>query len=166
MARSRRIIFPGCIQHVMNRGIRKSDIFKDPDDYQVFMALMGEMRKRFGIKILAWCLMTNHFHILIASDTARIAEAMKYLEGTYAAYFNHKYGYKGHLFEDRYTAVTAPTTGYLLEVSRYIHLNPGKAGLVNNPLHYLYSSYRDYVPPEKPRELKAAKELKERQPCK
>ena len=145
MARKRRIWYPGAIYHVMNRGNRRVEIFKDRSDYIHFLEIIGTVSKKYAFTIHSLCLMTNHFHMAIEKKDTELWKIMQKILGSYAEDFNHRYGFNGHLFEGRYTSSLIEDERYFLEVSRYIHLNPVKARMVRDPVSYDYSSYRLFV---------------------
>ena len=134
-----------CRIHVMARGIRKMAIFKADEDYLIFMKILKCVQEKTPFELHAYCLMTNHFHLLLWCKTDPIWVIMRRLMTNYAIYFNRKYGYCGHLFESRYKSSVVKDDLYFLEASRYIHLNPVKAAMVNGPLDYHYSSYHSYM---------------------
>lgn len=138
----------GCFMHVMNRGVRRLPLFSEPKDYEVFISYMDEMQEKYACEILAWCLMTNHFHILMKTGDIPVGDIMRFLQMHYAQYYNRRYDCTGHLFETRYTSKFVDSDNYLLTASRYIHLNPVKAHLAGRPQDYPYSSYSDYMPIE------------------
>lgn len=129
----------------MARGIRRFPIFKRDEDYQIFMMIMKEIQAKKEFTLHCYCLMTNHFHIQVSTKDIEVWKLMQPLLNSYAKYFNKTYGYTGHLFENRYTSRLIENPIYFLEVSRYIHLNPVKAGMVRGPSDYEYSSYRTYI---------------------
>ena len=129
----------------MERGIRRGAIYEDEGDYQVFLAIMKSAQEKYGCTLHAYCLMTNHFHLLIETDEVTVSKFMKQLASCYAIFFNRKYGYKGHLFEGRYKSCLVQDDAYFLQTSRYIHLNPAKAGMVAHPEDYQWSSYRTMI---------------------
>lgn len=145
MPRKNRIWYPGAIYHVMSRGNRRSEIFLKDNDYELFLMYLKMIRDKLGFKIHSICLMTNHFHILIETETVELSKIMQKLLSMYAEEFNYIHGFTGHLFEGRYTAKLIEDERYFLEVSRYIHLNPVKANMVREPLDYDYSSYGMFV---------------------
>ena len=145
MARKKRIWYPGAIYHVMSRGNRREEIFKDHLDYLDFLEYAGIIKDKYHFHIHALCLMTNHFHMAIETQDTEIWKIMQKILSVYAESYNHRYNYSGHLFQGRYTACLIEDERYLLEVSRYIHLNPVKAAMVRNPLKYEYSSYNLFV---------------------
>lgn len=145
MPKKKRVWYPGAIYHVMNRGNRRSDIFKDEEDYQVFITILNEAKSRYDYIIYSYCLMTNHVHIQIETKDIDIGKIMRFINLTYTKYFNNKYNFIGHLFQGRYRAELIENNAYNLQTSRYIHLNPVKATMVEKPSHYMWSSYRVYM---------------------
>jgi putative transposase len=142
MARPIRIEFAGAIYHVMARGNDKRVTFRDDHDFRTFQGCMAEVAHRFDLDILGYCLMTNHVHLLIRTPVGGLSNAMKWLFGVYTMKFNHRHKRVGHLFQGRYKALLVDKDSYLLEVSRYIHLNPCRAGIVEHPEEYPWSSMR------------------------
>ncbi len=133
--------------HVYNRGNRKKDIFIDNGDYFYFLKVLKEYRVKHHIRVVAYCLMPNHFHFLLQqkSDTS-VSEFMRYLCRDYAQFFNYKYKVEGRLFQGPFKAREVGTEEYLLLLTRYIHLNPIDIGVeVNNLDHYVWSSYPEYI---------------------
>lgn len=145
MARKRRIWFPGAIYHLMHRGVRRTAIFEEEMDYQVMLKLLKVSLEKYNCKLHAYCLMTNHIHLLLETNDMEIGKMMKYLSGCYASYVNQKYHYHGHVFEGRYKSCLVKEDSYFLQTSRYIHLNPVKAGMVKYPEEYRWSSYRTMI---------------------
>lgn len=145
MSREKRIWYPGASYHVMSRGIRRSAICKDQFDYEQFCMILKCTMEKVPFKLHSFCMMTNHLHMQITTMTTEIGIIMNRLLSSYAKNFNYRYGYTGHVFESRYTSCLIEDPIYFLEVSRYIHLNPVRAGMVRGPLDYPYSSYEDYV---------------------
>ena len=129
----------------MGRGNRHGVIYRDRDDYGLFLRLLKEVQNRYPFVLQAYCLMTNHFHLELTTVNDPIWKIMQPVMNHYARMFNQKYGYDGHLFDSRYTSCLIEDDRYFLEVSRYIHLNPVKATMVREPLSYEYSSYGLYV---------------------
>ncbi len=140
--RKKRVWFPGAIYHVMQRGIRKTDIFYDDEDYKIFLKLIQAGMEKWQCQLHAYCLMTNHYHALIETSEEEIGKFVKYVSQNYAMYFNRKYGYKGHVFEGRFVSGLVKQDSYFLQTSRYIHLNPVKAYMAKTPEQYPWSSYR------------------------
>lgn len=145
MARKNRIWYPGAIYHVMSRGNRRTILYRDSSDYIQFLDYIYETKKKYDFKIHSLCLMTNHFHMLIETIDVEPGKIMHSILHPYSMYYNLKYAFSGHLFEKRYTSCIVENEKYFLEVSRYIHLNPVKAAIVNHPLEYMYSSYCFFV---------------------
>lgn len=138
----------GTIYHVTTRGNRKEDIFSDKVDYNVYLKMIEENLKyysHFNYKLLEYCLMKNHVHLLIKTDTCPLGCFMRRLNSKYTLYYNRKYNYVGHLFQGRYYSEIIEDNSQLLEVSRYIHLNPVRAKICNNPKDYIWSSYKNYI---------------------
>ena len=145
MARKKREWYEGASYHIMARGNRKGKIFLDKDDYYIFLKILRRAQEKVPFDLHAYCLMTNHFHLELTTGDRPIGNLMQRLLQNYTKWFNAKYGLVGHLFGSRYTDCMIRDERYFLEVSRYIHLNPVKAGIVDNPLDYAFSSYRHYV---------------------
>lgn len=121
------------------------DIFSDDMDRQVFLEILRISLKRYRCILHAYCMMTNHIHILLETSDIEAGKFMKYVTGCYAMYFNGKYKYQGHLFAGRYKSCLVKDDRYFLQTSRYIHLNPVKAEMVDYPENYMWSSYRTMV---------------------
>lgn len=136
---------PGDTVHLVNRGVHKDPIFRDSDDCNYFLHLMSRMRKKGQCEIEAYVLLYNHFHILAKTGDVPLSKCLQNLQSPYARYFNTKYRLTGHLFEAKCYAGLIRTDSQLLVTSRYIHLNPVKAGLVTDPALYQYSSYPVYL---------------------
>ena len=150
MARKLRIQYPGAVYHVMNRGDRREAIFKDDQDYEGFLQALGEACQKALWQVHAYCLMPNHFHLVIETPQPTLVDGMKWLLGTYTSRFNRRHKEFGHLFSGRYKAlvVDGSGTGYLKTVCDYVHLNPLRAGLLEpaQPLEkFRWSSYPFYV---------------------
>ena len=131
MPRRPRLDISGALHHIMVRGIDRADIFRDDADRYGFLKKLGELIVISKSQIYAWTLMTNHVHILYKSGEKGISFVMRRLLTWYAIYFNHRYKRSGHLFENRYKSILCEEEQYLLELVRYIHLNPVRAGLVS-----------------------------------
>ncbi|MDY2628738.1 MAG: transposase [Lachnospiraceae bacterium] len=129
----------------MNRGIRRMDIFSDNMDRQVFLELLKISLHRHGCILHAYCLMTNHIHLLLETSDVKVGKFMQYVTCCYSMYFNEKYRYHGHLFEGRYKSCLVKDDRYFLQTSRYIHLNPVKAKITEYPENYVWSSYRTMI---------------------
>jgi putative transposase len=130
MPRKARLDVPGTLHHVMVRGIEGSNIFRDEEDRKAFIDRIRSLVKDCGTRILSWALMDNHIHLLIISGPSGLSTFMRRLLTGYAIGFNRKYRRFGHLFQNRYKSIICDLDPYLLELVRYIHLNPLRAGLV------------------------------------
>jgi putative transposase len=144
MSRPLRIEYPDAWYHIMNRGGRYKPIFEDKNDYSMFLELLREAIEIFNIKVTAFCLMQNHYHLLIQTPKANISRSMRHINGVYTQRFNNIHGYDGHLFRGRYKSILIDADSYLLKVMRYIHRNPITAGLTEN-LDYTWSSHKAYL---------------------
>ena len=138
MSRKLREWYKGACYHLMARGNRRSVLFKDDVDYRVFLMQLIEIREKYPFDLHAYCLMTNHFHLEIETHQDEIWKIMQKILSLYSSEFNHKYKYVGHVFQGRYASSLIEDDTYFLEVSRYIHLNPVKAGMVREALDYEY----------------------------
>lgn len=147
MSRPLRIEYAGAWYHVMNRGLARMDIFKTPKHFYKFCDLLEEASKIFSIQCHAYCLMSNHYHLLIHTPLGNLARAMRHINGVYTQRFNHDIKRDGPLFRGRYKAIIVEKDSYLSQVSRYIHLNPVAAKMVKRPEDYKWSSYRFYLNP-------------------
>lgn len=145
MGRAPRIWFPGACYHIVVRGNRRQDIFYEQADRLMYLDKLRRVRARSGFKLHAYVLMTNHVHMLMETGNVNIADIMRDINGFYTREFNNKYELVGHLFQGRYRSILVERDNYLLEVSRYIHLNPVRAKIVARPEDYPWSSYRGYV---------------------
>lgn len=145
MARPLRIEYPEAFYHVTSRGNERKDIFKSRKDREQFLLYLQSSVVRYGAVIHAYCLMTNHFHLLVETPHGNLSEIMRHINGAYTTYFNVKRKRAGHLFQGRYKAIVVEADAYALELSRYIHLNPVRAGMVSSPQDHEWSSYRSYA---------------------
>lgn len=152
MPRQLRIEYPGAIYHVMNRGDHREPIFNDDLDRQRFLLTLGQTCDKTGWQLHAFCLMPNHFHLVLETPQANLVAGMKWFLGTYTARFNRRHKLFGHLFSGRYKSliVDGSGNGYLHTVCDYVHLNPVRAKLMaaDRPLSdYPWSSYGEYLKP-------------------
>lgn len=145
MARNPRIDTTGVIFHVFARGNNREPIFLDPSDYQRFVTNLERFRKDLGFILLAYCLMPNHFHILLRTEKQPLSKILQVLLTAYTMYFNKKYDRVGHVFSGRFKSIAVDRETYLLEVVRYIHLNPVRSGIVVRSEEYPWSSYLKYL---------------------
>jgi len=141
MARPLRIEYAGALYHVTSRGDRREDIFFDDDDRAIWLSLFAQVCSRFNWRCHAWCLMDNHYHIVIETIEGNLSQGMRQLNGVYTQQSNRKHGLFGHLFQGRYKAILVEKESYLLELSRYVVLNPVRAGMVKNTVDWQWSSY-------------------------
>lgn len=142
MARPLRIEFEGAVYHITSRGNAKGDIYKTDKDRQEFLTLLNNTCNRFNWYCHAYCLMDNHYHLLIETNTPTLSKGMKYLNGTYTQYFNQEHKRIGHVYQGRFKAILAEKESYLLELSRYIVLNPVRARMVRAARDWPWSSYQ------------------------
>ena len=145
MSRPLRILYPGAWYHVMNRGAGNRPIFRDSSHYKMFLSLLGELDETFGIETHAYCLLSNHYHLLIRTPRANLDRAMRHLNGIYTQRYNRSERIDGPLFRGRYKALLIEADSYATPVSRYIHLNPVEAKLAKPPGSYRWSSYGAYI---------------------
>jgi len=128
MARPLRIEYPGAHYHITSRGNEQKDIFKSQRDREKFLEYLECATTRYGAVIHAYCLMSNHFHLLLETPEGNLSEIMRHINGAYTTYFNVKRKRAGHLLQGRYKAILVDADEYLVELSRYIHLNPVRVG--------------------------------------
>ena len=133
MARPLRIQFPGALYHVTSRGDRQEIIYEDDDDRKTFLSILGEVVKRWNWLCYVYCLMSNHYHLLIETPDGNLGKGMRQLNGVYTQRSNRRHERVGHLFQGRYKAILVDGDAYLLELSRYVVLNPVRAGIVEAP---------------------------------
>lgn len=158
MARKLRVQYAGALYHVMNRGDRREPIFKDDIDRKLFLETLGEACGKSGWEIHAWCLMPNHFHLVVETPQPNLVAGMKWLLGTYTGRFNRRHKLFGHLFSGRYKSliVDGSGSGYLKTVCDYVHLNPVRAKLLGpeqKAASFAWSSLRLYLQPPAKRPL-------------
>ena len=156
MPRQWRIQYPGAIYHVMNRGDRREPIFHDDTDRHHFLETLGQACAKTHWLILAYCLMGNHFHLVVETPLGNLVDGMKWLLGTYTLRFNRRHKLSGHLFSGRYKSliVDGSGNGYLKRVCDYVHLNPVRAKLLRPDQklrEYPWSSYAQYLTPARRR---------------
>lgn len=141
MARPLRIEYEGAVYHVTSRGNAKKRIFKDDIDRDKFLETLSIVVNRFNWLCHAYCLMDNHYHLLIETPEANLSRGMRQLNGVYTQSYNRRHKKTGHIFQGRYKAVLVEKENYLLELSRYVVLNPVRAGITEKPEHWKWSSY-------------------------
>lgn len=145
MGRPLRIEYPGALYHVTSRENEKRRIFLQDSDRLRFLRILEEYHDRYGILIHNYILMNNHYHLIIETPRGNLLKVMHGLNGGYTGYFNRKHGRVGHLFQGRYTGILVDKDSYLLQLSRYLHLNPVVAKLVERPEQYEWSSYSSFI---------------------
>ena len=144
MARQKRMKSETGIYHVMLRGINKQQVFKNEDDYKMFLRALAKCKKISGFRLHAYCLMDNHIHLLIQEDKEPIALVFKRLGDMFVYWYNEKYKRTGAVFQGRYRSIPVNDDEYFITVLKYIHNNPVKAGIVSNCADYEFSSYNSY----------------------
>lgn len=140
MSRPFRIEFKNAWYHVMNRGRRKENVFLIKSDYYHFVNLLDESAELWNVNICAFCLMPNHYHLLLQTPDANLSRFMRHVNGVYTQRFNRFHKTDGALFRGRFKSILVGEQNYLLDLIRYIHFNPVKAGLVKMPGDYCWSS--------------------------
>ena len=145
MSRAQRILYENAYYHVMNRGAGRREIFHDRIDREIFLQTIGEACKQFCIEIHAYCLMGNHYHLLMKTPEANLSRVMRHINGVYTQRYNRLKKTDGPLFRGRYKAILVDSDAYLLHLSKYIHLNPLSAGIVDCLAEYEWSSYSAYI---------------------
>jgi REP element-mobilizing transposase RayT len=141
MARPLRIEFPGAVYHVTTRGNARDNIFEDNNDRNLFCTVLSQVVKRFNWHCHAYCLMNNHYHLLIETPDGNLSAGMRQLNGIYTQSYNRRNSRDGHLFKGRFKAVLVEKESHLLELCRYVVLNPVRAHLVKAPDDFEWSSY-------------------------
>lgn len=144
MARPLRVQFPGAYYHALNRGLERRQVFLGEDDHRRWLDLLEDAHTRWQIRVFAYCCMPNHYHLLLQTPRGNLDRVMRHLDGLYTQGFNRSHGRDGPLFRGRYKAILVDADAYLLQLVRYIHLNPIAAGLVKEPGAYPWSSHRLY----------------------
>ena len=150
MARPLRIEYPGAFYHITARGNERKDIFRSVRDREQFLCYLQSATERYGAAIHAYCLMNNHYHLLLETPAGNLSQIMHHINGAYTTYFNTKRRRAGHLLQGRYKGILVEADMYAKELSRYIHLNPVRAGAAEMPGDFQWSSYADYIGKRKP----------------
>ena len=145
MARPLRIQLAGGLYHVTSRGDRQETIFRDDQDREDWLTVLGDVCSRFNWRCHAYCEMTNHYHFVVETPEANLSKGMRQLNGVYTQQFNRRHGVVGHLFQGRFKGILVERDAYLLELSRYVVLNPVRAGMVADVSAWPWSSYRAMV---------------------
>ncbi len=145
MARPLRIELAGGLYHVTSRGNGRSDIYLNDEDRTNWLAVFAEACHRFNWICHAYCLMSNHYHVVVETIEGNLSKGMRHLNGVYTQNFNRCHKRVGHVFQGRYKAILVEKDSYLLELARYVVLNPVRAGMVNDVVDWPWSSYRAMI---------------------
>ena len=145
MVRPLRIAFEDAVYHITCRGNRRDRIFTCDRDIQVFIEKMDEVFTRFSFNCYAYCLMDNHYHLMVQTPLANISTGLHDLNCSYGNWFRAKYGLVGPLFQGRFKSIVVDADAYAMQLVAYIHLNPVRAGIADHPDDYFWSSHRDYT---------------------
>lgn len=141
MARPLRIEYPGAVYHVTSRGNAREKIFRDDQDREIFLETLASVVKRYNWLCHAYCLMDNHYHVMIETQDANLSKGMRQLNGVYTQRYNRRHGKPGHVFQGRFKAILVQKDSYLLELNRYVVLNPVRAKIIEAPEDWKWSSY-------------------------
>lgn len=142
--RTARVTYRGAYHHIMNRGIEGRDIFAGSESKEYFLKLLREKKKKLKVRIFAYCLMDNHYHLILQNISDRLSDFMRQLNGQYGINYRKKVGGRGHVFQDRYKSTLIQEDPYLPMSIVYVLLNPLRAGIVDNPYDYRWSSIGEY----------------------
>lgn len=145
MTRPLRLEFAGALYHITSRGNRRENIYEDDEDRSGFLGLLGAACHRFHWKVYAYCLMSNHYHLLLETQEGNLAKGMRQLNGVYTQQFNRRHQRVGHVFQGRYKAILVQKDAHLLELGRYVVLNPVRASMVGNAGAWPWSSYQAMI---------------------
>jgi REP element-mobilizing transposase RayT len=142
MARPLRIQFPGALYHLTARGNARASIYSDDRDRRLFLDVLGEVVERYLWRCHAYCLMPNHYHLVVDTPHANLSRGMRHLNGIYTQRYNRRHGHVGHVFQGRFKGILVERESHLVELARYVVLNPVRAGIVGAPEDYVWSSLR------------------------
>ena len=145
MSRPLRIEFSDAWYHVLNRGRRRESIFRSTKDYEIFLQTVQEACEFWHLRVAAYCLLSNHYHLLVQTPNANLSRCLRHIDGVYTQRFNRRQGHDGPLFRGRYKALLIEADPYLLQLVRYIHRNPLEAGLTQTLEDYPWSSHPGYL---------------------
>lgn len=145
MARPYRIQGENCVYHITSRGNGRKSIFHSEKDFHKFIEYLKKAKDKYEFYLYAYCLMDNHYHLFLETTIPNLSRIMQYLNTSYTVYCNVKRKSCGHLFQGRYKSILVEADSYFMELSRYIHLNPVRAMIVERPEDYKWSSYREYI---------------------
>lgn len=149
MARPLRIEYDGAVYHITTRGNDRKAIYKDDQDRALFLDILADTARKFNWLCYAYCLMNNHYHLVIETPDGNLTKGMRQLNGVYTQTYNRKHKRVGHIFQGRYKAILIEKESHLLEVCRYVVLNPVRAKAVDHPVQWQWSSYRATVGKDK-----------------
>ena len=145
MARPLRIEYAGALYHVTSRGDRRENIYHDDEDRLIWLEIFSQVCSRYNWRCHAWCQMDNHYHILVETAEGNLSKGMRQLNGVFTQKSNRKHGQVGHVFQGRFKAILVQQDAYLLELSRYVVLNPVRAGMVKDTADWPWSSYQSMI---------------------
>lgn len=145
MSRPLRIEFPGAVYHLTARGDRREPIFEDDSDRRRLLGVWTQALARFDAQAWAYCLMGNHYHLVLQTRAPNLSRLMRHINGVYSQAYNRRHAKVGHVFQGRFHAVLVNRDEYLLALCRYVELNPVRAGLIDDPANWNWSSYRAHV---------------------
>src|SRR4030043_955742 len=145
MGRPIRIEYPAALYHITSRGNERKKIFLEDGDRVKFLKILEDYHDRYGILIHSYVLMDNHYYLVLETPRGNLLKVMHGINSSYTGYFNRKYGRSGHLFQGRYKGIIVEKDTYLIPLSRYVHLNPVRAKIVERPEQYRRSSYPGYI---------------------
>ena len=146
MARAARIYYTNCFYHICIRGNNRQNILLDPEDKEIFLACLGKFKKRFEFKLFGFVVMHNHVHLIIGTGKINISKIMQAITLSYSNRFRKKYSYTGYVWQGRFRSNVIESESYILQSIEYAHYNPVRAGIVNDPADYVWSSYLCYYP--------------------
>jgi len=149
VSRPLRIEYPGAFYHVTSRGNERKMVFQSTRDRERYLSYLESAHERYGAVIHVYCLMGNHYHLLLETPRGNLSQIIHHINGAYTTYFNIKRDRSGHLFQGRFKGILVEKDAYCKELSRYIHLNPVRAGMVKSPSEYPWSSYRSFIGKDK-----------------
>lgn len=145
MARSYRLQGENCFYHITSRGDDRKKIFLSDFDFEKFLEYVEVAKDKYNFHFYAYCLMSNHYHLFLETIHPNLSKIMQYINTAYTVYYNKKRNKTGHLFQGRYKSIMVDEDSYFLELTRYIHLNPVRAKIVELPQNYKWSSYNGYI---------------------
>ena len=145
MARPLRVEYPGAFYHVISKGNAGEKVFKTKKDKEKFLEYLEKDVELFSVIIHSFCIMTDHYHLLIETPLANLSTAVQWLNGSYATYYSKRHKRDGQVFHGRFKSILTEKDDYIKELSRYVHLNPVRAKIAKSPLEYRWSSYASFV---------------------